>query len=91
MAKQFDPRFAASVPRVMGRPLYPSPNFGAFCPTLGPGERFSISYSSIPVPGGDTHLHPHKGGLDVTTRLRGCGSIHDKFDQNGDYKGSDHK
>ena len=95
MAKQFDPRFAVSVPRFMGRPLYPSPNFVAFLPTLGPlGERFSTSYSSIPVPGvpgGDTHLHPHREGLDVTTRLKGCGSIHDKFDQKGNFKDSVNK
>ena len=92
MAKQFDPRFAASAPRFMGRPLYSSPNFGLFVPTLGLiGERHSISESSIPVPGGDTHFHPHKNGLTVTTRTKDCGEIHDNFDRKGRYKGSDHK
>lgn len=43
--------------------------------------------SSVPLPGGgDTHIHPHKDGNTVTTRMPGGATVHDNFDKGGNYR-----
>ena len=50
----------------------------------------AIKDSSIELEGGgDTHIHPHKDGATVTTRLPGGETIHTNFDSSGNCTGSD--
>lgn len=49
-------------------------------------EMKTIRSTSIPLPeGGDTHIHPFKTGVAITTRVPNGAAFRSMFDLNGNY------